>query len=135
MRVPRAVHVRQESVDEMLAHARMEAPLECCGLLLGRGDRIDVAWPARNALSSRTRFQVEPADHFAALRRARDLGLEIVGAYHSHPATAAVPSPRDLDEASYPEFLYLIVGLPEGAVRAYCLADGNFRPVELVPFT
>ncbi len=130
-----SARIRHALLDEILAHARSEAPLECCGLLLGRAGRIEESVRARNALASRTRFLIEPEDHFAALRHARQLGLEILGAYHSHPRGDAVPSPRDLDEATDPELLHLIVGLPQGTLRAYRLSDRNFRLVELVPFT
>jgi proteasome lid subunit RPN8/RPN11 len=130
-----AVHIRREVVDQILAHARAEAPLECCGLLLGTPDRLDEALAARNVLASPTRFELDPLDHFAAIRRARDLGVDVVGVYHSHPASAPVPSPRDVSEASYPDFVYLIAGLLEAEVRAYRLVEGNFRLVPLVPFS
>ena len=129
------VRIRRTALDLVLAQARRHAPLECCGLLLGTAHQVEEAYPARNALASRTRYRVEPADHFAALRRARDVGLAVVGAYHSHPAGAPIPSPRDVREANDPDLLHLIVGLPEGALRAYRLAEGNFHPVELVPVT
>lgn len=121
-------------MEAILAHARDEAPLECCGLLLGGAKRLVAAVRGRNLLASPTRFQLDPQDHFAALRLARGRGVDIVGTYHSHPASPAVPSPRDLREASYPDFLYLIAGLPDEDIRAYRLRDGNFRRVELVPF-
>jgi proteasome lid subunit RPN8/RPN11 len=128
----RSVRIRGEVADALLAHARTEAPLECCGLLLGAADRVDAAVPARNLLASATRFRVDPRAHFEALGLARERGLAVVGAYHSHPASAPVPSPRDLAEASYPDFLYLIVGLPDRLLRGYRLVEGNFRAVELV---
>jgi len=129
------VHIRREVVEQILAHARAEAPLECCGLLLGTRDRLEAALPARNLLASPARFEVDPVDHFGAIRRARDLGVEVVGVYHSHPASAPVPSPRDLAEASYPEFVYVIASLPRADLRAYRLLEGNFLPVALVPFS
>jgi len=59
----------------------------------------------------------------------------VVGAYHSHVSSAPDPSPTDRAEA-VSDFLYLIAG-PVAAnlplqVRAYGLADGNFRPIRLV---
>jgi proteasome lid subunit RPN8/RPN11 len=129
-----AVRVRSQVLEDVAAHARDEAPLECCGLLIGVPDRIDAALRAHNLLVSPTRFELDPVDHFDAIRRARESGLAVVGVYHSHPASPPVPSPRDVAEASYPDFLYLIAGLPGGEVRAYRIAGGNFRPVALVPF-
>ena len=37
--------------------------------------------------------------------------LSILGVYHSHPAGVAEPSPTDIDEAMYPEWAYVIIGL------------------------
>jgi proteasome lid subunit RPN8/RPN11 len=129
------VQIRRQALDRILDHARADAPLECCGLLLGTAARIDLALPGRNVLASPTRFELDPADHFAGIRRARELGVEVVGAYHSHPASAAVPSPRDLAEASYPDFVYLIASPLEADVKAFRLVEGNFQAVALVPFS
>jgi proteasome lid subunit RPN8/RPN11 len=129
------VQIRREVVEQILAHARAEAPLECCGLLLGTPQRLDAGFAARNLLASPTRFELNPADHFAAIRRAREMRIDVVGVYHSHPASPAVPSSRDLAEASYPDFVYLIAGLPDAEVKAYRLVGGNFRPVALVTFS
>jgi proteasome lid subunit RPN8/RPN11 len=93
-------------------HAREAAPTECCGLLVGRGDEVMEAVRARNVADEpATRFLIDPVDHFAALRRARERGLEVVGFYHSHPASAPEPSPRDVAEFTYPGHLYAIVSL------------------------
>ena len=120
---------------ECVAHAREAAPRECCGLLLGRGDEIVEAVRARNiAEDPAARFLIDPSDHFAAIRSARDRGVEVVGFYHSHPSSAAEPSPRDLAEFSYPDHLYAIVSLrsepPE--IRLFRFHGGNFHAVALV---
>src|SRR5580765_8772564 len=92
-----------------VAHAREAAPDECCGLLLGRGDQIVEAARARNVADDpTTRFLIDPADHFAAIRGGRERGLEVIGFYHSHPASAPDPSPRDLAEFSYSGHFYAI---------------------------
>jgi proteasome lid subunit RPN8/RPN11 len=122
-------------IDAVLSHARAVAPDECCGMLVGAGDRIDAAVPARNvAERPASRFLIEPRDHLAALREARARGLDVIGFYHSHPRGDAVPSATDLAEASYPDHLFLIVGLgvepPD--VRLYRFAAGNFLPLRFV---
>ncbi|MPZ18591.1 MAG: hypothetical protein GEV06_11860 [Luteitalea sp.] len=123
------VSVARQVIERITEHARAEWPNECCGLILGTDERIDEAVPARNLQASSSRFLVDPADHLAAVRRARATGRRVVGAYHSHPNTPPVPSPRDLEEASYTEFVYLICGPvwqhDQGpiAVRAWRLAS------------
>jgi proteasome lid subunit RPN8/RPN11 len=91
---------------------------------VGTPDRIDECVPTRNIAASPTRFEINPPEHFALIRRLRAqcTQQQIVGAYHSHPSSPAVPSPTDIAEAYYPEFVYVIVSLVNPAradVRAY----------------
>ena len=122
------------ALDEVIAHARAAAPDECCGLLLGAGDSIEAAHRAGNLEPSPSRFLLDPRDHFAAIHAARARGLEVLGIYHSHPGAPATPSTRDLAEAAYPEYAYLIVSLRGEApdCRLYRLLDGNFQERPLV---
>jgi proteasome lid subunit RPN8/RPN11 len=125
------------------AHARAEAPRECCGLLVGLGDRIDHAVPTRNIAARPTRYEIDPTEHFPVIREARAAGLDVLGAYHSHPTGPPVPSATDLAEAQT-EFLYVIAAPAAPGDRAgdragdryelrgYWLDGGNFRPVRLV---
>lgn len=127
-----AVIVPDAVVREILAHCRQAAPAEACGLLVGRGRHITRAVPTENADASPTRFAIPPDAHFAALRAARREGLEVIGAFHSHPHSPAVPSATDRD-AAFPDFLVLIATLvAPPAVRAWSLVDGNFTEVVLV---
>ena len=119
----------------IIAHAREAAPEECCGLLLGRGDEIVEAFRARNVADEpRSRFLIDPADHFAGLREARARGLAVVGFYHSHPASPPEPSARDIAEFSYPGHLYAIVSLlaEPAALRLFRLDRRNFQRVAFV---
>ena len=114
-------------IGEMLAHARKAAPRECCGLLVGRGGSIVRSVAARNRDAKATRYLIDPEDHFAAIRGARAEGLEVIGAYHSHPSSEAVPSPTDAAEAnSGSDFLYVIVSMLTDDVRAYRIENGAY---------
>jgi proteasome lid subunit RPN8/RPN11 len=130
------VKIRKTVLDRIVAHAVEDLPNECCGLLIGTPDMVEDAARARNTKRSRTKFQVEPADHFAAIRRARSAGFEIIGAYHSHPSGPSGPSDTDRARLTDPAMMFhVIVSLAHGTrtVRAFRLADGNFSPLELVP--
>ena len=122
-------------VDAVVAHAREASPAECCGLLLGTGNLVVAAAPARNIATDPTRrFEIDPQDHVDARRDARGRGLAVLGFYHSHPRSPALPSPTDLAEASYPDHLYLIVSLAAAVpdVGLFRLEDGNFRATGFV---
>jgi proteasome lid subunit RPN8/RPN11 len=129
------VKIRQDVLTKIVAHAVEDLPNECCGLLIGTTEMVEDASRARNTKRSRTKFQVEPADHFAAVRRARAAGFEIVGAYHSHPSGPSGPSETDRARLTDPSMFHVIISLAHGTrtVRAFRLTDGNFSPLELVP--
>ncbi len=132
------IEVRQAVLEDLVAHAREEAPNECCGILVGKDGRIERSVRARNMFASPTRYQIDPRDQIAAIRGARARGESVLGFYHSHPASAPAPSATDRVEATYPDHCYLIVspggGSVRGEVRAFRLREsGNFTPLRLVP--
>lgn len=117
-------------IAEIEAHARETAPEECCGLLLGAPDRITASVRAGNTADDRRRrYNIDPRDHFSAIRHGRALGLEVIGAYHSHPGSAPIPSETDRAEA-FESFVFLIVSGYD--LRAWRLSSGNFTEVPLV---
>ena len=67
-----------------------------------------------------------------ARREARARNLDVLGFYHSHPHSAADPSPTDLAEATYPELLYVIVSLAvkPADVRMYRLDSQQATEIE-----
>jgi proteasome lid subunit RPN8/RPN11 len=140
LRLPE-VRIDREALTAIVAHARRDAPNECCGLLVGRpggpaafarnGDaelrrakaagpdvpQILEAIPVSNGASDPTRrYEISPVDYFAQIRRCRRISAE-------HSETFAVlgayhshprggPEPSDTDTAqAFRDFLFVIVGL------------------------
>jgi len=99
-------------------HGEETFPHECCGALIGTGDRVTaaVALPNTTEEGPRRRFLVRPSDYRTAEQRASELGGELLGFYHSHPDHPARPSQFDLDHA-WPTFAYVIVSVMAGAAR------------------
>jgi proteasome lid subunit RPN8/RPN11 len=129
------VKIQLHVLAGITGHARDAAPLECCGLLAGKDDLIDEYICAGNIRASEVAYQIDPVDHIAAVKSLRARGRTILGAYHSHPRTPAVPSTTDFAEAYYAEFLYVIVSLCDERpdIRAYRLQSGKFVVVPIVP--
>jgi proteasome lid subunit RPN8/RPN11 len=118
---------------QILDAAKAAHPGECCGLVIGHRDGQTAAalalHPARNLATHDDRFEIDPADHFAALKAARADGLSVIGCYHSHPQGRAQPSATDLAGASEDGFFWLIAAGEEIAVFVY--SDREFRPGSL----
>src|SRR5580765_3195540 len=137
MPVELEVRVGRAALDAIVAHAREAAPAECCGLLLGHDAELTEAVRTRNVAGrDRSRFVIDPKDHIDGRRDARRRGLDVVGFYHSHPKSPAIPSETDRAEASYPDHLYLIVSLAGDPpdVALFRLDDGGRRDFLRQPF-
>lgn len=125
--------LRRALVEEMFAHAREASPEECCGLLGGRAGRAESVYRLRNvANDAPVAYEAAPEDLFAAQRRMRAGGEELLGIYHSHPRSAdPVPSATDVKLAFYPSAVYFIVGLGGAGptLRAFRISEreGNWE--------
>jgi proteasome lid subunit RPN8/RPN11 len=119
----------------MVAHARAEAPNECCGLLAGRDGRVLQRYPVTNAEASPYRYNMESRELLRAMRDMDGQGWDLLGIYHSHTHTPAHPSPTDVSLAFYPESLYLLISLidpGQPVVRAFRIVEGKISEAELV---
>jgi len=153
------VRIDREALTAIVAHARRDAPNECCGLLVGRpgepasdsalratsdkgaGPHILEAVPASNGASDPSRrYEISPVDYFAQIKRCRRISAEqsdtfaVLGAYHSHPRGEPDPSETDAAQA-FRDFVFVIVGLGSARggmeIRAYMLQEEKLAPVEL----
>jgi proteasome lid subunit RPN8/RPN11 len=149
------VRIDREALTIIVAHARRDAPNECCGVLVGRpggpaafarnGDaeppQILEAIPASNgALDPARRYEISPVDYFAQIKRCRTISaaqsetFAVLGAYHSHPRGGPEPSETDTAQA-FRDFIFVIVGLGSAGggmeIRGYTLHDEKLAPVEL----
>jgi [CysO sulfur-carrier protein]-S-L-cysteine hydrolase len=118
--------------DELVEHAREEAPNECCGFLRANGGAVQEVVRSENLRASPYGYELD-AKSLLAANRLDDEGHE-VGIYHSHPRSSPTPSQTDINLAQYPHWTYLIVSLAddEPMVRAWRIADGRVDEEELI---
>ena len=119
----------QEHIDEMIAHAREDAPNECCGIIAGVDGKATKLYRAINGEASPYRYSVEPKDLLRIFRDVDDRGWEFMVIYHSHTATEAYPSRTDIGLAMEPNAHYVLV-----STREHGNSDGRveFRPYRIV---
>ena len=109
-----AVQILKSVRDLMIGHAKAGYPNEACGILAGKnGSPVSVFYPMRNADESAISYFMEPKEQFVIFKKMRETGLEMKGIFHSHVASSAVPSQKDVRLAFYPEASYVIVSLSD----------------------
>lgn len=120
--------------DEMIAYCKEGCPNEVCGILAGRGNEISALYKMTNSEPSPVSYLMDPKEQFLAMKDMREKSLSMAAIFHSHPASAAYPSAKDISLAFYDESVYLIVSLAdkEPAARAFSIQNGGVKEVELV---
>lgn len=124
--------IAADLLDQIVDHARRDAPVECCGFVeLEDGRAVDVI-PVENVAGSPLRFEVGPRD-LLRIAEIEDRGRQIA-IYHSHTRSAPVPSQTDVNfAANWPGVEWLIVGVAgdEPDVRNWRIEAGRVTQVEV----
>jgi [CysO sulfur-carrier protein]-S-L-cysteine hydrolase len=120
------VRISQALLDEIVEHARAEAPNECCGMIATQDGVAVAVHRARNAAASPLRYEMDGMEQYKIQTAIDDGGYELGAIYHSHTRSDPQPSQTDINLAFYPDALYLIVGVKgeEPDVRAWRIVDG-----------
>jgi proteasome lid subunit RPN8/RPN11 len=112
--------IPSEVLGQIQAHGAQAYPEEGAGLLLGRStgerrqvDRILSLSNSREDGARRNRYLLSPQDYLWAEEQAEQLGLEVLGAFHSHPDAPNRPSEYDREWA-WPSFTYVITSVQSG---------------------
>ena len=143
------MRISRELLDDVIAHARAEAPHECCGMIASRDGEAVAVHRARNVAENPVKLYVmESREQYRIQNEIEEAGLDLGAIYHSHPASEPVPSPTDRKLAAigndenrrlaYPGTLYIIVGLADPDqpdVRAWSIELDEVSQValEVVP--
>jgi len=127
--------IRRIDLEEIVERARHDYPYETCGMIGGRDNTAHIVMALPNASPTpRVHFEIERQSMVDAVMRFHKKGLEVVAIYHSHPDAPAAPSELDIAQATWPDAVYLIVGLEnpqEPDTCAWLIQNGRVQPVEL----
>ena len=129
--------------QELIGHAQEGNPDEVCGMLAGRDGRVERVFRVRNTADEVTadsgvfrdrptgvaapgrravHYYMDPRDQLRVYNEIDDLGLDLIGYYHSHTHTEARPSPTDVRLATDLASVYVLVSLTDKShppVRAW----------------
>lgn len=127
------MRLSRDQWGELVAHAREEAPNECCGVItLDEGVATEIHRGV-NDRASPYGYQLDSRTMLTAFKATEERGLE-VAYYHSHPRSPPEPSQQDINLADRAEGLMVIVSLEgEPEVRAWSVEGRKVaeEPVEI----
>ncbi len=127
------LRMRREHWQRMEQHVRSQWPLEACGLLAGRNDRVEKVFLMRNAAQSPVRYRLDGTEQLRVFEAIEAAGMELVGIFHSHPQGPPFPSSTDIREAAYPVVYVIWSPQAEGWIaRGFQIAADKVTEVELM---
>jgi len=125
------IEIPRRIVNQLLEQALSAPDTEVCGLIASLDGQPCHCYPVSNvATKPQSQFQLDPKQQISALRCMREQGQSLFAIYHSHPSTPATPSVTDIEQANYPDVLYLIISLQTTGtlqMRAYRFIDNTFQ--------
>jgi proteasome lid subunit RPN8/RPN11 len=127
--------VPRELIAEIISHCKECYPQEACGILAGQSGVVKKVYKMKNIEKSSVSYMMEPVEQFTVMKEMREQRLEMTAIYHSHPVSAAYPSPKDVNLSFYQDSVYVIVSLihemPE--IKAFEIKEGKVKEIEMSP--
>ena len=129
------MRIARDLLDEIVAHAREDAPNECCGMIAAEDGRAVQVYRATNTEASPLRFNIDGAEILRVNDEIEASGWRLGAIYHSHTRSEPYPSQTDITfalvdgrgEQWWPGTLWVIVGVAgeEPEIRAYDIRPGG----------
>jgi proteasome lid subunit RPN8/RPN11 len=115
------IKISEKDIALVQSELEFNKPYEACGVLIGTINggtaHVEKVLPIANVKRTRTSFELDPKEHYNAWNDAEKKGKEIIGVYHTHPVSSAVPSLWDRETMKNAPSVWLIAGAD--GMRAY----------------
>ncbi len=129
------IKIFNKDLNTIRSELEANKPYEACGVLIGTLDGstalVEKALPITNSKRTVRSFELDPKEHYDAWNEADKKGREIIGVYHTHPVSSAVPSLWDRETMQNDASVWLIAGAD--GMRAY-VWDNGIKPVKLTEY-
>ena len=127
------IYLTKDHLSEIISIAKQHAPIEACGIIAGDGSKSRKVYEISNTLMSPVEYLMDPKETVKVFWEMGKNNLDTLAFFHSHPASAPLPSPTDLERNFYPDTPYLIVGREKKnwIVRAFLLGAKDFQEINV----
>ncbi len=133
----RSISISTNLLELLYTHAEQTFPLESVALLFGEFVEdtaiVQSVELMENVAKSPTRFEVDPVAEYNLLVRAEELGMTLVGIFHSHPAPLR-PSSSDINNMKLNPVVWLIANNLSGAwqSKSFVLRNGSVDEIAMI---
>jgi proteasome lid subunit RPN8/RPN11 len=111
--------------ENLIQHAKKAFPNESCALLFGKEDAngctVSELFLAENVTKSPINFTISNEELLEGYQLAEQKKLNVIGIFHSHPYSEAVPSPTDKEFMQINPVVWVIFSNKSFDIRAYIL--------------
>jgi len=129
------LRISQKNIDLILAEMESNKPYEACGVLIGTINgttaHVEKALSVTNVRRTRRSFELDPQQFYNAWNDAEKNNKGLLGIYHTHPASSAVPSLWDRETMENDPSIWLIAGVD--GMKAYFWEHG-VKPVRITEY-
>lgn len=130
----RSITITKSQRQLLIEHAKKHAPNESCALLFGKVSQEDYTvqevFLTKNIDGSPINFTISNEELLRGYTLAEQKGLEVIGIFHSHPHSEAVPSATDKKFMEINPVVWVIFSNFTDGLAAYIL-ESNIEPVAI----
>lgn len=121
----KTIILTQDLKQILIEHAKKTAPAESCALLFGREEfgasTVSEVFLTQNMENSPVNFTISNEELLSGYKEAEKKGLDVIGIFHSHPHSEAVPSSTDKKFMTINPVVWMIYSNKENQLNAFVL--------------
>lgn len=128
----KTIILSQAQKQVLLDHAKKCAPAESCALLFGKEESqtstVREVFLTKNIEDSPVNFTISNEELLSGYKEAEKKGLDVIGIFHSHPHSEAVPSSTDKRFMTINPVVWVIYSNVNNTLNAFAL-ESEITPV------
>jgi len=129
------ITISQSDKKILTEHAENEKPNESCAILYGdvknENSIVKEIWLTENIEKSSVEFTLSPEQTLEMHEKEKEIGLQIIGIFHSHPNSQASPSSTDKRFMENNPYVWIIYSGINKDFKAYFLESDIIEiPIE-----
>jgi len=133
--VNKSLILSDKDKQELSKYAESEKPYESCAILIGNEDEsnwvVKKMFLTENTAKSKIAFTISPDEEIRVDQIAKELDMEIICIFHSHPESEARPSETDKKFMGVNPFPWIIYSGTTKEMNCFILENENMKQIPI----